>query len=123
MENKTAKTNIKATQKLKSVRVSVECQKKVEKILALANKKKIGRTVKIDQAISIALDLLTDEHIKKLQEQSLTNEDRKELLRQKWTELYGPVSKDAFTGIMMTKEFSEFLNATAVNELLPIKAS
>lgn len=123
MENKAAKAKIKDTQKLKSIRVSVECQKKAEKILALANKKKIGRTVKFDQALSIALDLLTDEHIKRLQEQSLTNEDRKELLRQKWTELYGPVSKDAFTGIMMTKEFSEFLNAPAVNEPLPTKAS
>lgn len=122
MENKAAKAKIKDTQKLKSIRVSVECQKKAEKILALANKKKIGRTVKFDQALSIALDLLTDEHIKRLQEQSLTNEDRKELLRQKWTELYGPVSKDAFTGIMMTKEFSEFLNAPAVNEPLPTKA-
>lgn len=109
METKAAKTNLKTTQKMKSIRISLENQKKAEKFLALANKKKIGRTIKIDQALGIALDLLTEDHAKKLQDQSLSNEDRKEILRQKWAELYGPISKDAFTGVMLTKEFSEFL--------------
>jgi hypothetical protein len=112
METKVAKTNLKTTQKMKSIRISLENQKKAEKFLALANKKKIGRTVKFDQALSIALDLLTEDHAKKLQDQSLSNEDRKEILRQKWAELYGPISKDAFTGVMLTKDFSEFLKVT-----------
>ncbi len=112
METKVAKTNLKTTQKMKSIRISLENQKKAEKFLNLANKKKIGRTVKFDQALSIALDLLTEDHAKVLQDQSLSNEDRKEILRQKWAELYGPISKDAFTGAMLTKDFSEFLKIT-----------
>src|ERR1700692_4653088 len=108
MESKTAKTSLKTTQKLKSIRISLENQKKAERFLALVNKKKVGRTVKIDQVLNIALDLLTDEHVKKLQDQSLSNEDRKELLRQKYIESRGPISRDEFTGFMMSAEFSEF---------------
>lgn len=113
METKVAKTNLKTTQKMKSIRISLENQKKAEKFLALANKKKIGRTIKFDQVLGIALDLLTEEHVKRLQDQSLSNEDRKEILRQKWAELYGPLSKDAFTGFMMTPEYFEFLKEHA----------
>ena len=90
METKVAKTNLKTTQKLKSIRISLENQKKAERFLALANKKKIGRAIKIDQVLGIALDLLTEEHAKKLQDQSLSNEDRKEILRQKWAEPASP---------------------------------
>ncbi len=116
MEAKTAKTNSKTTQKMKSIRISMENQKKAERLLALANKKKIGRTVKIDQALGIALDLLTEEHVKKLQDQSLSNEDRKEILRQKWADQYGPISKDAFTGLMMTADFQNFLNEQGLTD-------
>ncbi len=66
METKIAKTNLKTTQKMKSIRISLENQKKAERFLTLANKKKIGRTVKFDQALGIALDLLTEDHAKKL---------------------------------------------------------
>lgn len=109
MENKTAKANTKISAKNKSVRISLENQKKAEKVLALANKKKLGRKVKLDHVLAIALELLTDEHIRKLQDQSLSNEDRKEQLRQRYIEARGPISRDEFTGFMLTKEFFEFL--------------
>ena len=109
MENKIGKPNTKVNAKNKSVRISLENQKKAEKILAFANKKKIGRKIKIDHVLAIALDLVTDEHIRKMQDQSLSNEDRKEQLRQKYIEAHGPISRDEFTGFMLTREFSEFL--------------
>jgi hypothetical protein len=109
MENKIGKPNTKVNAKNKSVRISLENQKKAEKILALANKKKLGRKIKIDHVLAIALDLVTDEHIRKMQDQSLSNEDRKEQLRQKYIEARGPISRDEFTGFMLTREFSEFL--------------
>ena len=109
MENKIAKANAKINVKNKSVRISLENQKKAEKILTLANKKKLGRKIKLDHVLAIALDLLTDEHIRKLQDQSLSNEDRKEQLRQRYIEARGPISRDEFTGFMLTKEFFEFL--------------
>ena len=109
MENKTVKTNTKINAKNKSVRINLENQKKAEKILAAANKKKLGRKVKLDHVLTIALELLTDEHIRKLQDQSLSNEDRKEQLRQRYIIARGPISRDEFTGFMLTKEFFEFL--------------
>lgn len=109
MENKIAKANTKISAKNKSVRISLENQKKAERILATANKKKLGRKIKLDHLLAIALDLLADEHIRKLQDQSLSNEDRKEQLRQRYIEARGPISRDEFTGFMLTKEFFEFL--------------
>lgn len=110
MENKTTKSNTKLITKNKSVRISLENQKKAEKILLLANKKKLGRKIKIDHVLSIVLELVSDEHIKKMQNQSLSNEDRKEQLRQLYIETRGPISRDEFTGFMLTKDFSVFLS-------------
>ena len=117
MELKVAKNQSKKVQKLKSVRIGDETEKKLEKILAAANKKKLGRKIKVDQVVGLALELLTEDHIKKLQNQSLSNEDRKENLPQKWSQLHGPVSKETFTGVMMKPEFFEFLkeHCTAAN--------
>lgn len=109
MESKISKTNLKSNQKLKSIRITSEVQKKAERLLLSANKKKAGRKIKIDQLLSLALELVTDEHIKKLQDQSLSNEDRKEQLRQRYIEIRGPITRDEFTGFMLTKEFSGFL--------------
>lgn len=113
MENKTLKANSKISTKNKSVRISSENQKKAERILALANKKKLGRKIKLDHMLTIALDLLTEDHIRKMQDQSLSNEDRKEQLRQRYIEIRGPISRDEFTGFMLTKEFSGFLTEQA----------
>ena len=109
MESKITKTNLKSNQKPKSIRINPEVQKKAERLLLSANKKKAGRKIKVDHLLSLALDLVSDEHIKKLQDQSLSNEDRKEQLRQRYIEFRGPISRDEFTGFMLTKEFSGFL--------------
>jgi hypothetical protein len=113
MESKTTKTNTKMNQKLKSIRVSSENKKRAEHLRNLANKKRFGRKVKIDQVLSLALDLVTEDHLKMLQDQSLSHEDRKELLRQKYIEERGPISKDDFTGFTLTAEFQIFLKAQA----------
>jgi hypothetical protein len=39
---------------------------------------------------------------------SLTSENKKELLRQKYIVEVGPITKDEFTGFMMTDEFAAF---------------
>lgn len=109
METKNTKASPKINSKLKSIRINSENQRKAERILLAANKKKGGRRIKINELLNLVLDLVSDEHIKKLQEQSLSNEDRKEILRQRWAEFHGPISKEEFTGIMMTKKFFEFL--------------
>ena len=80
-------------------------QKKAEKLLGLANKKKIGRKIKLDHVLAIALDLVTEDHVRRMQDQSLSNEDQKEQLRQRYIEIRGPISRDDFIGFMLTKDF------------------
>jgi hypothetical protein len=109
MQTKTTKSPAKQVNKLKSIRVQLETQRKAERLLAVANKKKFGRKVKVDQLLNIALDLVTERHLESLQEQSLTNEDRKELLRQKYIETRGNITRDDFTGFMMSTDFVTFL--------------
>ncbi|MDZ4661475.1 MAG: hypothetical protein SGJ18_07615 [Pseudomonadota bacterium] len=43
-----------------------------------------------------------------IQDQSLTSENKKELLRQRYIVEVGPITKDEFTGFMMTDEFVVF---------------
>lgn len=104
MKTNEAKTNSKSSTFFKSVRIKNETQKALDKILNNANKKKIGRKIKADQLIRFSLALVTEDHLVKLQSLSLTNEDRKELLRQKYIELRGPISKDEFTGFILSRE-------------------
>jgi Rps23 Pro-64 3,4-dihydroxylase Tpa1-like proline 4-hydroxylase len=112
MQTKTTKTAAKQVNKLKSTRVHLETQRKAERLLAVANKKRIGRKVKVDQLLNIALDLVTEGHLKSLQEQSLTNEDRKEILRQKYIEIHGQISHDEFLGFLMSDGFATWRETT-----------
>lgn len=108
MDSKVERNNIKKTLKLKSIRITSETERKLEKLLTAANKKKLGRKIKADQILNIALDNFNESHIQMLQNSSLTNEDRKELLRQKYIELRGPISKDEFTGFILSNEAFSF---------------
>ncbi len=108
MKTNETKSNSKSINSFKGIRIQNETQKVLDKILNSANKKKVGRKIKAYQVMHLALGLVTDLHIQELQNSSLTNEDRKELLRQKYIELRGPISKDDFTGFILSKEASSF---------------
>ena len=92
-----------------SIRVKSESKNKAGSILSMANKKRLGRKVKLPELFDLAIGLLTDDHIQLLQEKSMTNEDRKEVLRQKYIERRGTITKDDFTGFMMKPEFLDFM--------------
>ncbi|MGE3680268.1 MAG: hypothetical protein AB7G93_00990 [Bdellovibrionales bacterium] len=109
MENKNAKKSSKAQNKMKSKRLSLEILNKADRALRLANQKSAGRKIKLDELLGFALDLVNEDHIKKLQDRSLKNSDRQEILRKKYSELYGPVSPEEFIGVTMTSAYFEFL--------------
>ncbi|OYZ23580.1 MAG: hypothetical protein B7Y39_04550 [Bdellovibrio sp. 28-41-41] len=121
MRTEKAKSKIKSAAKMSSQRIDSEVKKRTEALLKLINNKTVGRKVRASHLFNFALGLITEGHINMLQTQSLTNEDRKELLRQKWTEMYGPITKDEFTGIMLTKGFSDFLSVTNGSETLDVR--
>lgn len=109
---KCSKRKVKDAAEPASVRIKPGSKKKALALQHEANNKPNGRKIKLDDIFELALSLVTSEHLKTLQERSMTHEDRKEILRQKYIESRGPISKDEFTGLMMTAEFFEFLKAT-----------
>lgn len=109
-ESKVSKSKAKGAAKHHaSVRVKAASKKVALALRDEANDKPTGRSVKLDDIFELALSLVTSEHLKTLQERSMTHEDRKEILRQKYIKTRGPISKDEFTGFMMTAEFQKFL--------------
>ena len=108
-EGKTAKKSSRIAAKHVSIRIPLNLKNAAKSLRDEANKKEAGRTIMMDEVFELALSLVKKEHLKMLQERSLTHEDRKEMLRQKYIETRGPISRDEFTGFMMTAAFHEFL--------------
>ena len=115
--SKTNESKVPSKRKAKhvSLRVQKETQKKIEDILMCANKKEFGRKIRADHVLSLAVELLTEDHLKILQKRSMTNEDRMECLRRKYIEVRGEISRDEFYGFVMNPEFLEFINEHSLN--------
>lgn len=115
-ELKVSKSKAKGAAKHSSVRVKAASKKVALALQNNANEKPTGRKIKLDDIFELALSLVTSEHLKTLQERSMTHEDRKEILRQKYIKARGSISKDDFTGFMMTVEFQDFLKEQYATE-------
>lgn len=97
-------------QRWHTIRVSDETKSLCDRILKKANQKKIGNKIKSDEILKLGLNLIKETDIKQLQSASLSNEDRKEKLRQIYVKKIGRITKDQFTGFMMKPDFLAFLN-------------
>ena len=80
------------------IRVSKETQRDLNRLLDKVNKKQFGKKIKINQIIAISIKLICDEHIKKLQQSSLTNADKIEMQYREYVRQNGAISKDNFLG-------------------------
>lgn len=109
MKEKVIKGSGKKNAGFCSVRIRMTAKDRAKALLLAANKKKSGRKVKFDELVELAIGLVSDEHIKMLQERSLTNEDRMDQLRQRYVETRGPISEDQFIGFMLTADFHDFV--------------
>ncbi|MBX9766097.1 MAG: hypothetical protein K2X47_02405 [Bdellovibrionales bacterium] len=109
MKEKVNQSKLRSVAKSASVRIRASAKEKASFLLQTANKKNLGRKIKFEDLFELALGLVTDKDIKLLQERSLTHEDRKELLRQRYIELRGPISKDNFVGFLLSADFPEFM--------------
>ena len=90
------------------------------------NQKQLGRKVKADELLTFAINRMTNEDVKALQEMSLSNEDRKKRMRQKYIEVHGPISEDEFTGFTFSCEFQAFLKdhfSTSIRDTLPMQSN
>lgn len=83
------------------LRVSKETKRKILSELSQINRKDFGKPVTPDQFVSLAISLLTPEHLGLLRTQSLTNQDRLKLKYQEYCNAHGKISMDAFLGLLL----------------------
>lgn len=97
------KTNSKqkSTQNTTPIRIKKQTHRALRSILKKANNKASGRNVKADDVITTAISLLTDEHIKDLQEATLTNADKMDRRYKDYCSKNGFISKDQFLGKLL----------------------
>jgi excisionase family DNA binding protein len=71
-----SKTQVRRRPRHASMLVQSQTQEKVERLLEIANRNSPGRRIVADDVISLALDLLTEGHVRLLQERLLTEVNR-----------------------------------------------
>ena len=84
-ENETERATLRVRPEMKTVVIA-----KLKEI----NTKETGRKLKLDEVLSFAMERLSDSDVKLLRERSLSNSDRQDILRKKYSELYGPVTPE-----------------------------
>ena len=85
-----------------TIRVKKETKKKIQLLLLTVNKKDFGRKIKPDDLLAIAISLISQEHISKLQESSFSNKDRLEMQFKAFQSTNRKVSKDEFIGLLLS---------------------
>jgi hypothetical protein len=78
----------------KNLAVHPATRDKIGRLLEEVNVKKYGRTVRADELVALAVDLLTKEHLETLRQGSLTTGDRVAMDYEKYVQENGPISKD-----------------------------
>jgi hypothetical protein len=101
-----------------SVRVKKETRRRLLSEVAKANKKDFGRRVHADEIVAVALSLLTPDHIKNLQEGSLSTMDRLERDYRAHVAKHGPMTKDVYLGKRLSGELPAPA-ASATSQLNP----
>ena len=99
------KTNSKTqTVSTVSIRVKQETKKKLLQEIVKCNKKQYGKKIRPDDYLAIAISLITPEHVKELQNASLSNSDRMEIKYREYISQHGHITKDTFIGRLLRGE-------------------
>ncbi len=81
-----------------SLRLKKDLKKRILSDLAKINKKDFGRKVKLGEYLDLLMNLLTPDHVTRLQEGSLSNADRLERDYRNYVTEHGLISKDDYLG-------------------------
>lgn len=84
-----------------SIRIKRETKKRIQAELAGINKKDFGKKVQADALISLALSLVTPEHLRALRDSSLSNRDRLEQRYHEYCKNVRKVTRDEFFGVLL----------------------
>lgn len=102
-ESKVNKTKSSAVSTM-PIRVKRETKRRLLADLAKVNKKDFGKKVRLDELLCMLLPLLTDAHIKSLQNNSMSNADRFEIQFREHIKAHGVLSKDEYLGLMLANK-------------------
>ena len=94
-----------------ALRVRRETKRQIESELEQINRKDLGRRVRADEYLALALSLITPKHLDQLRESSLTNADRLERDFRAYGAEHGPISRDEYLGKRLAGELAPTLGA------------
>ena len=94
------------------LRVKRETKRRVMQELAKINKKDFGKRIKADDLIALALSLVEARHVTALQQSSLSNGDRVEMLYREHVKRHGATSKDEFLGKLLAEKLDVTTSAS-----------
>ncbi len=89
----------RATTTLK--KVDLDTSKLIAQIKEKVNKKNFGRKVRDAEIISLAVRQLTPDHIKELQDATLSENDRLRMLHEDYQREHGKITLDKFIGLLI----------------------
>jgi hypothetical protein len=87
-----------------ALRVRRELKRQIETDLERLNKKDLGRRIRAEDYLWLALSLITPQHFQTLQETSLTHADRLERDFRDYAAEHGTTSRDEYLGKRLTGE-------------------
>lgn len=96
------------------VRVKIDTKRRILTEIAKINRKPHGKRVHPDDLIRRALDLIRPEHIRELEEASLSHKDRFALAFQAYVKANGPIPEDEYFGKVMNGEIRTFQTTETV---------
>ena len=87
-------------------KIDLETAKLMNQIRDKANKKSFGRKVTDAEIIAASIKLLTQEHIKELQQVTYSEKDRLAMAHEEYQKAHGKITLDQFIGKLLKGEFS-----------------
>jgi len=106
--DETKKGSKKEAKKINQLKkLDLETIRLLNSIKDRANKKNFGRKVKDTEIISAALRLISSEHIRELQELTLSERDRLAMAHEEFQKANGKISLDQFIGKLLKGEIRQ----------------
>lgn len=93
-----------------AIRIRRELKRQIETDLERINKKELGRRVRAEDYLGLALSLVTSAHLEQLRDASLTNADRLERDFRQYIAQHGPISRDEYLGKRLSGEIPTSTN-------------
>ena len=109
MDKKKDALQLKKGNNLSALRVKHSTKLIADRLLETANKKEFGRKISTDELIKLALEKVTKEDLKLLQNGSLKNRDRQTIVHQFYCKKVKKISEDEFIGFTMSSNYQPFL--------------